>query len=725
MTPDSLLDAALAYAARGWRVFPCRPNGKEPAIPKAAGGNGVLDATTDETQIRAWWTADPRRNIGLATGTPGPDVLDIDIGDETGLAALATLTKAALLEGRGHLVKTRTGGWHIYFDGSAQRNGSLGPKGISVDFRSTGGYVIAPPSYVDDSDGKPGGPYETVSDGDPQPSGFDWRIACDLLAPPPPFQQPQAEHAARNGDRNWPGDDYATRTSWPDILQPAGWRLMRQIGDVTYWQRPDKQGRGISASTRDDGALWVFSTSTGFDPERPYSKFGAYAVLQGYGSDYKAAAAALRTAGYGDQPPVLSLAPLPTAEAAQDDWWTELASRYEPLDWHKLWDETPDDEEWIIYPVLAAGRSVAIYSPPKVGKSLLALEAAAALAAGRPVLGQDAAAPRRVLYVDLENSRRDIKDRLADLGYMPGDLANLIYLSFPGLPALDSMEGGRHIFALTLAYDITLIVIDTVSRVISGGENDADTFSALYRHSLAHLKGKGVSVLRLDHAGKDVTKGQRGSSAKNADVDAVWTLAAADEYITLTCEMSRTITDVQSIALRRELAPLRHELTTVSAAAVDRTQTMIGLLDKHGIPAEMGRDPAAAELRKMGEKVDTNLVGPAQKARRLRFAPSGTVQTAETGKTGSRPSKTIQTGDSETAGWSPSGILQTDSDGQSAGTQAVSVWAVSAPIGADGQTDGGAPSDDLDIPVCTGCGERHTRYGDGGRPCFQRPAVTP
>src|SRR5690242_2109256 len=68
MTASPLGAAALAYAGHGWPVFPLKPRDKIPLIPKAAGGNGVHDATTDTEQITAWWTAHPDANIGLAAG---------------------------------------------------------------------------------------------------------------------------------------------------------------------------------------------------------------------------------------------------------------------------------------------------------------------------------------------------------------------------------------------------------------------------------------------------------------------------------------------------------------------------------------------------------------------------------------------------------------------------------------------------------------------------------
>jgi hypothetical protein len=51
---STILEAALAYAAKGLRVFPLAPRDKVPLIPKSDGGNGCLDATTDEAKIRPW-----------------------------------------------------------------------------------------------------------------------------------------------------------------------------------------------------------------------------------------------------------------------------------------------------------------------------------------------------------------------------------------------------------------------------------------------------------------------------------------------------------------------------------------------------------------------------------------------------------------------------------------------------------------------------------------------
>ena len=72
---NPLLSAALAYARRGWPVLPLREQGKAPdgrLVP-----HGLNDATTDETQIREWWSQAPSANVGIRTGL-GLDVVDLD-----------------------------------------------------------------------------------------------------------------------------------------------------------------------------------------------------------------------------------------------------------------------------------------------------------------------------------------------------------------------------------------------------------------------------------------------------------------------------------------------------------------------------------------------------------------------------------------------------------------------------------------------------------------------
>ena len=140
--PDALAGAALWYAHQGIPVFPCQPGGKAPATT-----HGLHDATTDEAQVITWWQATPQANIGLPTGHRF-DVVDIDgpVGylnaDQVDIAGVRATAIGIALTPRGH---------HFYIPAVP---GAANKVGIApgVDYRATGGYVVAPPSRVGDRD---------------------------------------------------------------------------------------------------------------------------------------------------------------------------------------------------------------------------------------------------------------------------------------------------------------------------------------------------------------------------------------------------------------------------------------------------------------------------------------------------------------------------------------------------------------------------------------------
>ncbi len=128
---DATLRQALAYARHGWPVFPCLPGQKIPATR-----HGFRDATTDQQQITDWFGRGFGWNLAIATGAPGPDVLDVDQHGPAGngYAAFTKLRRAGLVDGAAAYVRTPAGGMHAYFTGSDQHNGHL--PSHHLDFRS-------------------------------------------------------------------------------------------------------------------------------------------------------------------------------------------------------------------------------------------------------------------------------------------------------------------------------------------------------------------------------------------------------------------------------------------------------------------------------------------------------------------------------------------------------------------------------------------------------------
>lgn len=284
----------------------------------------------------------------------------------------------------------------------------------------------------------------------------------------------------------------------------------------------------------------------------------------------------------------------PDLEVSDEDA-AERARRVFPrLDWHELWADDAEDE-WLHEPLLPARRSVVIYSPPKVGKSLLMLEFAVALTRGEMFLGHQIEGRHRVLYIDFENDPRgDVRGRLQAMGYGPDDLDHLDYLSFPTMAGLDTERGSLELLEAVKAYKSEVVVIDTVSRAVDGEENSNDTWLGLYRHTGLKLKQAGVAVVRLDHTGKDESKGQRGGSAKSGDVDAVWRLSKiTDERFRLECTDSRMTVATKSLHLIRQHSPrLRHVAEVLGAVTTREAKIghIIELANSNGLSLDAGRD---------------------------------------------------------------------------------------------------------------------------------------
>lgn len=144
-------EAATTYADWGWPVFPLATLAKQPAIPKAKGGKGFKDATTDVSRIERWWSRHPDHNIGIATGHMF-DVIDIDTKDHDGNPSPEGVMSLMKLLGAHHIpdahaiAVTASGGLHFYVKPTGKGNrGSVRP---GIDYRGLGGYVVAPPSRL-------------------------------------------------------------------------------------------------------------------------------------------------------------------------------------------------------------------------------------------------------------------------------------------------------------------------------------------------------------------------------------------------------------------------------------------------------------------------------------------------------------------------------------------------------------------------------------------------
>lgn len=231
--PNPLLAAALEYAARGWRVFPLRPGSKEPLGRLVK--HGCKDATTDPATIRRWWRAEPRANIGIATGA-GLHVVDPDVKD--GKAGPAWIAARPALFPPTMRVETPSGGQHWYYTVPADLRLGNVALASDVDTRGTGGYVVAPPSVL------PAGVYRWVPGHSPhdRPPAAAPPDLLALLQPAPAQTVPAPPSPA--SDRPAPAPDLAAR-----ILHSALTSLGRRgRNDTGLWHACQLRDNGFSES---------------------------------------------------------------------------------------------------------------------------------------------------------------------------------------------------------------------------------------------------------------------------------------------------------------------------------------------------------------------------------------------------------------------------------------------------------------------------------------------
>lgn len=99
-----------------------------------------------------------------------------------------------------------------------------------------------------------------------------------------------------------PGDEFNERGDVPGVLRRHGWHCARG-GENEYWRRPGKN-EGWSATLK-DRVFYVFSSNAApFEPDRAYSPFAVYTLLE-HNGDFSAAATSLRAQGFTGSDPIV------------------------------------------------------------------------------------------------------------------------------------------------------------------------------------------------------------------------------------------------------------------------------------------------------------------------------------------------------------------------------------------------------------------------------------
>ena len=536
MKTDILL-TALEFANQGICVVPVATDGtKRPGI---ASWKQYQETRPTTAELMTWFA--DAQGVGVICGKVSgnlemlelegravADKMHLDLKEMAGNAGLGEVWDRI---NNGYVEMTPSGGihWLYRIDGEVPGNTKLARKPgdedkveVLAETRGEGGFVIVAPT-----------------NGTCHPSGGAWTMLVGSAKSIPtltvaerqglhqlfatfdcvPKVEFVTEELAPKGGNLTPGDDYNAKVTWEQVLEPLGWKkVYTNKAGVTSWRRPGKS-EGISATTNHAGndKFFCFSSSTQFEPERSYSKFAIFTLVEHQG-DFTASARALRSQGYGEARKELTSLEVhsPSLVQLHDEEGNIKESSWIPkeIGESELEEEEPpsmlrrEDGNCLLY----AGKINAIFGESESGKTWIALEA----------IRQELEKNNIVFYLDFEDSARSILNRLKTLR-VKQDKFKMFRYANPDEPLGEGI--GEIMRTQIMAYLPTLIVVDGVNAAMNllgldlEKNKDATHFS---QKVLKPLRIGGAGILTIDHVTK--SKDNRGNyaigaQAKRADID--------------------------------------------------------------------------------------------------------------------------------------------------------------------------------------------------------------
>jgi RecA-family ATPase len=529
---------ALALAAAGLFVFPAtvspKPNGdgwdKKPLI-----GGWQSKATTDLAQIERWWQQHPRALPAIEMGRSGLVALDGDRhGGPDGVMALDD----ALGDVPCHPVSLTAGdGVHHFFrqpPGEGPLGNGKGSLPPGVDVRGAGGWVVAPGSAR--PDGKAWQP-------DPDAPSLAEAFRSGSIPVVPHHIVEMIRAAPSRIDKVAPRPAASiTERAIATIVAPAGRRELAygerllqgvcdEISATTEGGRNNivnigayRVGRAVASGRIDPGAAERALLSAAND-NGLVADDGEIAVLATIRSGLRG----------GSLRPLEPLTDRPLFNVIEEPVAELVTSR---LHWHHDNENEVAVPRWLVKKMLMECGVALLSAQWSAGKTFVALHLAECVARGKPFAGQRIKRQGGTLFFAAE-AAGDIPIRLRGITAGPlrikqdplpfAWLEKVPLLSAPG--ALEQMKKDARDAAAVMqsryGLPLALIVVDTMAAA-SGveDENDAAQGQAVMNvlHDLA--RATGALVLVVDHFGKTIGSGTRGTSAKDSSADALLVLIA-------------------------------------------------------------------------------------------------------------------------------------------------------------------------------------------------------
>ena len=409
----STLAAALAWAARGFRIFPLHENSKEPLDV-----GWTTTATTDPAVIRTWWT-DPvtgvERNYNI--GCLATDWIIPDVDTKRGKVGLHTMAEIGL-EFDTLTVATPSGGYHLYYQ-RLDRLVGQGPLGRDIDVRSYNGYVVAPGSII---------------------NGVEYRVVIDdPIAPFPEHLRHLLSTPRERLTRVEPDIDL----DQPEFLDMAKLWLQTAAPKAVEGQNGDDVTFRVACRVRDYGVgpdycfslmeeHWNPTCSPPWEAEELRHKVdNAYRYAKGIA---------------GSATPAVAFADVEILEPPDARFYHGPNGTPYHFGGLLALGEI-EARPWIFGSLLMTGTVTAVFAGPGAGKSLLKLILAAHMACGKDFLGHKCHKAGKAIVFDGEDDVKEQSRRLHGICSVFGlDLETVrknVCLVSPDEIMLQLTEGGK------------------------------------------------------------------------------------------------------------------------------------------------------------------------------------------------------------------------------------------------------------------------------------------
>lgn len=590
---QQLLEQAKSLAEKGFRVFPLEVDGNTPAH------EGWQAAATSDPQAadRNW--RDPfgepiAYNIGIATGQ-GLTVLDVDVKKgQPGLESLDDLVTFLGLEDDTYTVRTRSGGFHLYY-GETQHplRNSVGEIRPGLDIRSDGGFVVAPGSSV---------------------GGLAWTVEKAL--PVKPIAPWFAEMCGRRPERAENSATPLVELDTPEAIERAiAWLTKEAPETIADSGTGDYTAYKVACHVKDFGvsegeALALILEH--YDPVKVHPPQGSEVWETKVANAYR----------HGLNPPgvlhpmadfeVVELEPR-QIDAGSSSGDRGKRSRLHLVKGYASLGMLKDyDRRFLVDELLDAGAMSVMYGDSHAGKTFVMLDIALHVASGKPWNGNEVKkAP--VVYIAAEGTF-GIHARVAAWArHNDVDMTDVWFSTLPCPVDLLRPDGDLKELIEIVKADAAswgdgqqkpgLVVTDTMSRALAGGdENSSVDVGALVRNIDALRSATGAHQALVHHSGKDAARGARGWSGLRAATDTE--IEIRDKTLSVTKQ-------------REGVAPEPREfiLQTVTLGEDKRGKPIASAVPLYGAAAEMaGPEPLTKEQARWLDELTVGVEAMASEA---------------------------------------------------------------------------------------------------------------